>query len=141
MGGNTVEINTQNFEAEVISSEVPVLLDFWATWCGPCRREMPDLDKLQALLGGPKFAVVAISSDRKGLEVVQKFYQENDIRNLEIFIDKSTKAQRLFGAYGLPTSVLLDANGLKVGHLVGPAEWASADAIALIREVIAGGGS
>jgi len=118
-----------------------VLVNFWATWCGPCRREMPYLDKLQALLGGSEFVVAAISSDRKGLEAVQEFYQEKKVRNLEIFIDTSTKAQRMFGAYGLPTSVLVDARGQKIGHLVGPAEWASADAVALIRMVIVGGGS
>jgi len=118
-----------------------VLVNFWATWCGPCRREMPDLDKLQARLGGPKFAVVAISSDRKGLEVVRTFYQENEIQHLDTYIDKTTKAQRAFGAYGLPTSVLIDAKGREVGRLVGPAEWVSAEAIALINEVIASGGS
>jgi len=115
-----------------------VLLNFWATWCGPCRREMPDLDELQSRLGGPKFIVMAISSDRKGLEAVQKFYQENDIRHLDIFIDKTTKVQRAFGAYGLPTSVLIDGEGREVGRLVGPADWASANAIALIKAVIAG---
>ncbi len=115
-----------------------VLVNFWATWCGPCRREMPSLDKLQTRLGGPEFIVVALSSDRKGAKVVRSFYQENKIQHLDTFIDKTTKAQRAFGVYGLPTSLLLDAKGREVGRLVGPAEWASADAIALIKEVIAG---
>jgi thiol-disulfide isomerase/thioredoxin len=118
-----------------------VLINFWATWCGPCRREMPDLDQLHARRGGPEFAVVALSSDRKGLEVVRKFYQENKIQHLDTYIDKTTKAQRAFGVYGLPTSVLIDAKGREVGRLVGPAEWASAEAMALIDEVIAQGGS
>lgn len=118
-----------------------VLVNFWATWCGPCRREMPSLDKLQTRLGGPDFIVVALSSDRKGPKVVRKFYQENNIQHLDTFIDKTTKAQRAFGVYGLPTSLLLDAKGREVGRLVGPAEWASDDAIALIKEVIAGSAS
>ena len=118
-----------------------VLVNFWATWCGPCRREMAELDTLQKQLGGRQFAVVAISSDRKGLDVVQKFYREHNIEHLEIFIDKTTKAQRAFGAFGLPTSVLIDAKGQKVGRLVGPAEWASDEAIALIKAVIAGDGA
>ena len=117
-----------------------VLINFWATWCGPCRREMPDLDRLQARLGGPEFTVLAISSDRKGLEAVRPFYEEYKIQNLGIFIDKTTKSQRAFGAFGLPTSVLIDAKGRQVGRLVGPAEWASDDAIALIRSVIDGAG-
>ncbi|MDE0725775.1 MAG: TlpA disulfide reductase family protein [Alphaproteobacteria bacterium] len=117
-----------------------VLLNFWATWCGPCRREMPDLDALQANLGGPEFTVMAISSDRQGLEVIRKFYRQYKIKHLAVFNDKSSKATRAFKAYGLPTSVLIDARGRELGRLVGPAEWNSEQAVALIKAAIAGNG-
>ncbi len=117
-----------------------VLLNFWATWCGPCRREMPDLDALQANLGGPEFIVMAISSDRQGLEVIRKFYRQYKIKHLAVFNDKSSKATRAFKAYGLPTSVLIDARGRELGRLVGPAEWNSEQAVALIKAAIAENG-
>jgi thiol-disulfide isomerase/thioredoxin len=118
-----------------------ILLNFWATWCGPCRREMPDLDALQARLGGPKFIVMAISSDRQGLEVIAKFYRQYKIKHLAIFNDKSSKATRAFKVYGLPTSVLVDGRGRELGRLVGPAEWNSEQAVALIKAAIAGDGT
>ncbi|MFP6699346.1 MAG: TlpA disulfide reductase family protein, partial [Alphaproteobacteria bacterium] len=117
-----------------------VLLNFWTTWCGPCRREMPDLDALQANLGGPEFTVMAISSDRQGLEVIRKFYRQYKIKHLAVFNDKTSKATRAFKAYGLPTSVLIDARGRELGRLVGPAEWNSEQAVALIKAAIAENG-
>jgi hypothetical protein len=88
-------------------------------------------------LGGGKFTVLAISSDRNGLAVVEKFYRDNKINHLAIYNDRTSKAQRAFKAIGLPTSVLIDGRGREIGRLVGPAEWNSHEAIALIRAVIA----
>src|SRR6516165_9009967 len=79
-----------------------VVLNIWATWCVPCRREMPALDRLQADLGGPEFTVVPLSIDRNGIEAINKFYSEMGIRNLPIYIDVSGKVIRDLGAVGLP---------------------------------------
>ena len=110
-----------------------ILLNFWATWCSPCRREMKDLDELQAQLGGANFAVVALSSDRKGIPAVRKFYDDYKIRHLLAYNDKSGKSQHTFQIFGLPTTLLLDRRGRELGRLVGPAEWSSPEAIDLIR--------
>jgi thiol-disulfide isomerase/thioredoxin len=100
-----------------------VLLNIWATWCGPCRREMPSLDRLQGLLGGADFEVVALSIDRAGLDPVRKFYTDVGIRNLAIYIDRSGKATRELGTVGVPATLLIDRDGRELGRLVGPAEW------------------
>lgn len=109
-----------------------VLINFWATWCGPCRHEMPDLDRLEAELGGERFQVVAISMDHLGIDRVREFYAEYSLENLAIYNDKTMRMQRSMRAFGLPTSVLLNADGLEVGRLVGPAAWATSEAKALI---------
>lgn len=117
-----------------------VLLNFWATWCGPCVRELPDLDRLQAELGGPDFTVIALSSDRKGPEVVAPFLTKLGIEHLAAYNDKRATVQRAFKVFGLPTTVLLDADGRELGRLVGPAEWDSEDAKRLIRHYLSAGG-
>jgi thiol-disulfide isomerase/thioredoxin len=100
-----------------------VVVNLWATWCVPCRREMPALDRLQADLGGPEFAVVPISIDRNGIEAINKFYSEVGVRNLPIYIDTSGKAVREFGAFGLPTTLILDRAGQEIARVVGPLDW------------------
>jgi thiol-disulfide isomerase/thioredoxin len=111
-----------------------VLLNIWATWCAPCRREMPTLDRLQAELGSPDFQVVALSIDRKGLPAVQEFYAELDLETLAIYVDETGAAQRALSVLGLPTTLLLDREGNEIGRLLGPAEWDSPEMVAFLRD-------
>ena len=113
-----------------------VLLNLWATWCAPCVREMPTLDRLQASLGGPSFEVVALSSDRAGATAVAPFYEHHQLRALRIYVDPKGEATRAVAARGLPTTVLVDKTGHEVGRLEGVAEWDSPEALALMRHYI-----
>ena len=110
-----------------------VLLNFWATWCGPCVEEMPSLERLQARLAGQPFLVLPLSQDRAGLPLVRAFYQEHGLGGLGMYADKSSSAGRSFKLRGLPTSVLLDADGRELGRFEGAADWSSPEALALIR--------
>ena len=114
-----------------------VLLNIWATWCVPCRTEMPTLDRLQAALGGPEFEVVALSIDRGGPEVVRKFFDEIGIQYLAVNIDASSSAAFSLGAVGLPVTLLINGSGMEVGRLMGPTEWDSAEIVVLLKSVIA----
>jgi thiol-disulfide isomerase/thioredoxin len=100
-----------------------VLLNVWATWCVPCRTEMPTLDRLQASLGGVDFEVVPVSIDRGGLGAIQKFYNEIGVRNLAMYVDSSGQVLHQVRALGLPTTLLIDRRGQEIGRVVGPAEW------------------
>jgi len=113
-----------------------VLLNIWATWCVPCRNEMPTLDRLQAELGGPDFEMVALSIDRTGPEAVKKFFGEIGIEHLALHIDTSSKAMFALGVVGLPTTLLIDREGKEIGRLIGPAEWDSPEMAAFIRDHI-----
>ena len=116
-----------------------VLLNLWATWCGPCRKEMPTLDRLKAELGGAEFDVVALSVDRGGLEKPRKFLQEIKVRHLRLYNHSSGKVTSALKVIGMPTTLLINAQGQQIGRLVGPAEWDSKDALALIGAAIAAG--
>lgn len=114
-----------------------VLLNIWATWCAPCRKEMPTLDRLQEKLGGPDFEVVALSMDRAGPDAVKKFYGEIGVTHLALNIDSSAKAMFTLGAVGLPMTLLIDRDGKEIGRLIGPAEWDAPDMVDFIRGRIA----
>jgi len=112
----------------------PVLLNIWATWCAPCRKEMPSLDRLQADYDPSQFVVVSLSLDRQGLPVVRKFYDELGLRSLGIFLDQSGAAASKVNAAGLPTTLFIDRDGHEIGRKAGPAEWDSTETVALVRE-------
>jgi len=109
-----------------------VLLNVWATWCPPCREEMPSLDRLQKALGGPAFEVVALSIDAGGAPVVKRFYDEIGIRSLAIYVDPGMRAAGQLATPGVPTTLLIDRNGRELGRHAGPAQWDSPEALRLI---------
>lgn len=110
-----------------------VLLNLWATWCTPCRKEMPSLDRLQKALGSDTFEVIALSLDRAGPEAAKKFLDQIKVENLKLYIDQTMKAGNALKAVGMPTTILIDKEGREVGRLPGPAEWDSAEAKKLIE--------
>lgn len=113
-----------------------VVLNLWATWCTPCRKEMPTLDRLQALLGGDKFHVLALSIDSGGLPKVRKFFKQIGVKHLSIYIDQSGQALRTLAAIGLPTTLLLSPDGRELGRLPGPAEWDEPEKVEFFRQII-----
>jgi thiol-disulfide isomerase/thioredoxin len=119
-----------------------VLLNLWATWCVPCRREMPALDALQAKLGGPKFQVVAVNIDTRDPAKPLAFLKQIGVTHLAYFTDESAQVfedlKSAGKAFGMPTTLIVDPKGCEIGDMAGPAEWASDDGVKLVSAAIAG---
>lgn len=115
-----------------------VLLNVWATWCGPCRKEMPTLDRLQAKLGGANFEVVALSIDSEGIPAVRQFYRETGVRHLRIYNDPTLDVTTQLNIAGVPTTLLIDRDGHEIGRALGPAEWDRSDVVEAIRRQLDG---
>jgi len=117
-----------------------VLVNLWATWCVPCRKEMPALDRLQEKLSGPNFEVVAINIDTRDPEKPKNFLKDAKLTRLGYFSDKNAKVfqelKAIGRALGMPTSVLVDGSGCEIATIAGPAEWDSDDAIKLIKAAV-----
>ena len=113
-----------------------ILLNLWATWCVPCRHEMPSLDRLQKDMGSDQFEVVALSLDRAGRDAARKFFDEIKVQNLKLYIDQTMKAGNGLRAVGMPTTILIGKDGKELGRLPGPAEWDSDAAKKLVAEAL-----
>jgi len=117
-----------------------VLLNLWATWCVPCRKEMPALDALQQRLGGPGFEVVAVNIDTRDPDKPKAFLRELGISKLAYYADATAKTfqdlKAVGRAFGMPTTLLIDQQGCELGSIAGPAEWASEDAVKLIQAAL-----
>jgi thiol-disulfide isomerase/thioredoxin len=135
LDGNGKQVSLQDFRGRM------VLINLWATWCVPCRREMPALDELQRKLGGADFVVLAINLDQRDREKPKKFLSEINVKGLAYYEDPTTnvfqKLKMAGRAPGLPSTILVDRDGCELGFMPGPAEWASEDALALLRAALA----
>ena len=127
------EVTLADFKGRVL------VVNFWATWCAPCVKELPSLDRLQLELGGEGLLVLAISQDRGGVEVAAPFLKDLDINRLGLFLDPKMKLGRAFGVRALPWTVVIDREGNVVGELPGLAEWDSPEAIRLLRHYLDAG--
>lgn len=118
-----------------------VLVNLWATWCVPCRREMPALDALQAGLGGPDFQVVAVNIDTRDRHKPRTFLKQAGVTHLAYYSDPSAQVfetLRTAGkAFGMPTTLLVDGKGCEIGTMAGPAAWSSDDGMRLVRAILA----
>ncbi|HEY1979429.1 MAG TPA: TlpA disulfide reductase family protein [Xanthobacteraceae bacterium] len=118
-----------------------VLLNLWATWCVPCRREMPALDTLEQKLGGPDFEVVAVNIDTRDPQKPLTFLNDIGVSHLAYYADQSAHVfedlKSAGKAFGMPTTIIVDRSGCEIGNMAGPAEWASDDGVKLVSAAIA----
>jgi len=127
LDGKGEEVSLKDWKGKV------VLLNVWATWCAPCREEMPALDRLQGELGSDKFQVVALAVDKSGLDGARKFLTDIKVEKLALFADPTARDGTVLKVYGMPTTILIDREGREIGRLIGPAAWDSAEAKRLIE--------
>jgi thiol-disulfide isomerase/thioredoxin len=116
-----------------------VLLNIWATWCVPCRKEMPSLDRLQARLGDGDFIVIPLSLDRQGVPAVKRFYREVGVEKLGIYVDPSSRVSRNLGVPGVPTTLLINRDGREVARKMGEAAWDGPEMVGLIQRTTTAG--
>ncbi|WP_071672987.1 TlpA family protein disulfide reductase [Nioella nitratireducens] len=128
------EMTLQDFAGEY------VVLNFWATWCAPCREEMPSLNTLQQELGGDNFRVVTIASGRNPIPAINRFFEEVGVSDLPVYLDPRQGMTRAMGVFGLPTTVVLNPDGQEIGRLRGDADWGGEDALALMTALMSDAG-
>ena len=125
------EMTLEDFNGKYIA------LNFWATWCAPCRKEMPELSALQTDFGGDTFQVVTVATGRNPLPAMKKFFDEIGIDNLPLHTDARQSFARSMGVLGLPVTLIMDPSGNEIARLQGEADWSSDSAVTIITTLIA----
>jgi thiol-disulfide isomerase/thioredoxin len=133
-----VDTNGQSVELSELKGKL-VIVNLWATWCEPCLREMPSLERLQSRLG-ERIAVLAVSEDRGGNKSVEPFIAKLGLKSVKIYIDPKSEVGHAFGARGLPTSFLIDGEGKVFGRVEGAAEWDSPKILGVLQPFLSGDG-
>lgn len=112
-----------------------VVLNFWATWCPPCKAEMPSMDKLNTQLKGSNFVMLAVNADEDGREAVAAFVKQNP-HSFQVLLDEGARAQQLYGVYRFPETFIIGKDGVITDRVIGAIDWASADAVKYLKSLI-----
>ena len=123
-------LSLENFRGKIVA------LHFWATWCIPCRAELPTVDALQNQLGGADFTFVPLSVDRDGADLVRRYYADHGIQHLPVYIDEGMNAAQAMLVNGIPYTILINREGMEIARILGDRNWIAPDAIALMRQLI-----
>lgn len=138
-GSDVVFVNEDGSDMTLAAFEGKyVVLNFWATWCAPCRKEMPHLSDLQAELGGDTFEVVTVATGVNQRPAMERFLDEIGVDNLPLHTDPNSALARDFGIVGLPVTLILNPEGFELARLIGDANWSSDNAIDILKTVVAG---
>jgi thiol-disulfide isomerase/thioredoxin len=129
------DVNGQELSLQQFGDKV-ILLNLWATWCAPCIKELPSLDRLQAQLGSDRFQVITVSVDRRGVEAVRPYFEKLKISHLTIYVESKDRLAQALGLQVLPSTIIVGPHGLMAGRLIGAAEWDAPEALALVRHYI-----
>ncbi|MDG2034347.1 MAG: TlpA disulfide reductase family protein [Rhodospirillales bacterium] len=121
------EVSLANFSGKV------VMLNFWASWCSPCLRELPSINRLQARLGGDQFTVVALNVDRGGKSIASRYTRKLNLDKLDLYWDQDNTTAKSMKLQSMPTTIIFDAKGREVGRVVGSAEWDTKEAVDLLQ--------
>lgn len=139
----TSEVAFETFEGEKVTladyQGQIVVLNFWATWCAPCRKEMPDLDALQAEFGGDRFDVVTVAAGHNPPPAITKFFEKTGVENVVVLRDPKQELAAKLGIFGLPTTLILNPEGQEIARMRGDAEWYGDSARAIIAALLTGG--
>ena len=123
-------LSLENFRGKTVA------LHFWATWCIPCRDELPTVDALQNQLGGKNFTFVPLSVDRDGADLVRRYYADHGIEHLPVYVDEGMNAAQAMLVNGIPYTIIINREGLEIARILGDRNWTAPDAIALMRRLI-----
>lgn len=130
------DLNGQSVQLSSLKGKV-VLVNFWATWCPPCREEIPSMMKLNQAMQGKPFQMLAISIDEGGKEAVEGYFKKNGV-SLPTLLDTDGEVSKRYGTTGVPETFVLNAKGLIVKKVIGPMDWGSPEVVAALDELIAG---
>ncbi len=128
------DLNGRKIEIKQYKGKI-IFLNFWATWCGPCKEEMPGLEVLHKQFTGENFVLLTVSVDYEGLKPVQGFVNKNQY-TFPVLLDPNGETLDLFDVKGIPTTFIIDRNGMVIGRAIGPRDWKSPEGLSLINLLI-----